>query len=463
MCCWLTGKTLLAKAIAGEAQVPFFSSSGSDFEEMFVGVGARRIRDLFTAARKKAPCIIFIDEIDAVGSKRSGRDVQAARLSLNQLLVEMDGFDNSKGVIVIGATNLPDLLDPALTRPGRFDRHVTVPVPDVKGRRAILELYAKKIPLSTDVDLDVLARGTSGCTGAELFNLLNSAALKASSKGHTSVSMKEMEYAKDKILMGAERSNLMSAAEKKMTAYHEGGHALVALYTKHTIPLYKATILPRGNSLGTTHFLPADDMNSQTKAQLISRLDVAMGGRVAEELIYGEEMVTTGASSDLEGATKIARAMVTRYGMGDAAGLMVVDSSNADLASPAKRAAVDDEVDAMLKLSYERAKTVLSSHIQHLHVLANALVKHETLSATEIRDVLSAEGLVSDEEKARLISEEKAKAEEAKGVGKLIEEIEGTGKGQTTSGEGSLGGGGGGGGGGLKGAGVPVLGVPSLT
>ena len=455
-----TGKTLLAKAIAGEAQVPFFSCSGSDFEEMFVGVGARRIRDLFAAARKKAPCIIFIDEIDAVGSKRSGRDVQAARLSLNQLLVEMDGFDKTNGVIVIGATNLPGLLDPALTRPGRFDRHVVVPIPDVKGRRAILDLYAKKIPLSTDVDLDVLARGTSGCTGAQLFNLINSAALRASSKGHLSVSMRELEYAKDKILMGAERANLMSAEEKKLTAYHEGGHALVALYTKHTIPLYKATILPRGNSLGTTHFLPETDMHSQSKAQLIARMDVALGGRVAEELIFGDEMVTTGASSDLEGATKIARAMVMQYGMSGGKGLMVVDEEAGAVLSSEKKQAMDDEIDAMMRQSYDRAKQILTTHIQHLHLLAGALLKHETLDAKEIRDVLSAQGLVSEEERERLVREEEVKLKEAKGRGRLIEEIEGKG---SATGEGSLSGGGGSGGGVKTGTEVPVLGVPSLT
>ena len=454
MCCMCgTGKTLLAKAIAGEAQVAFFSCSGSDFEEMFVGVGARRIRDLFAAARKKSPCIIFIDEIDAVGSKRSGRDVQAARLSLNQLLVEMDGFDKAQGVIVIGATNLPGLLDPALTRPGRFDRHVTVPVPDVKGRRAILDLYAKKIPLSADVDLDVVARGTSGCTGAQLFNLINSAALKASSKGHMSVSMREMEYAKDKILMGQERANLMSAEEKKLTAYHEGGHALVALYTPHTIPLYKATILPRGNSLGTTHFLPENDMHSQSKAQLRARMDVSMGGRVAEELIFGDEMVTTGASSDLEGATKIARAMVMQYGMSGGQGLMVVDEEANALLSAEKKRAMDAEIDGMMRQSYERARAILTQHTQHLHVLASALLQHETLDAKEIREVLSREGLVGDEEKARLAQEEKAKEAEAEGRGRLIEAIEGKG---AAAGEGSKGGGG-------MTTGVPVLGVPSLT
>ena len=465
-----TGKTLLAKAIAGEAHVPFFSCSGSDFEEMFVGVGARRIRDLFAAARKKSPCIIFIDEIDAVGSKRSGRDVQAARLSLNQLLVEMDGFDVSliphspsahisllhlhvvhfffsrlalcclslspsplccvvqktNGVIVIGATNLPSLLDAALTRPGRFDRHVAVPVPDLKGRKAILDLYAKKIPLSDDVNLDILARGTPGCTGAQLFNLINSAALKASSKGLTAVSMKELEYAKDKILMGAERANIMSPDERKLTAYHEGGHALVALYTKHALPLYKATILPRGQALGVTHFLPENDMLSQTKAQLMSSLDVAMGGRVAEELIFGSDMVTTGASSDLQGATNIARRMVTQYGMSEKVGLSVVEE-DATL-SVEKRQRLDAEVDTLLKESYGRATQILSTHIHHLHSIAHALLVNETLSAKEMQDVLQKEGLIGEEEVRQLVEAEKRKEAELKGKKELIEDTKAAGK-----------------------------------
>ena len=416
-----TGKTLLAKAIAGEAHVPFFSCSGSDFEEMFVGVGARRIRDLFTAARKKSPCIIFIDEIDAVGSKRSGRDLQAARLSLNQLLVEMDGFDKTNGVIVIGATNLPGLLDAALTRPGRFDRHVAVPVPDLKGRKAILDLYAKKIPLSEDVNLDILARGTPGCTGAQLFNLVNSAALKASSKGLSAVSMVELEYAKDKILMGAERANIMSPEERKLTAYHEGGHALVALYTKHALPLYKATILPRGQALGVTHFLPENDMLSQTKAQLMGSLDVAMGGRVAEELIFGSDMITTGASSDLQGATSIARRMVTQYGMSDLVGLAVVDEE-ATL-SVDKRQRLDAEVDKLLKDSYSRATSILKTHIHHLHSLAHALLVHETLSAKEMREVLTREGLIGEDEVRQLVEAEKKKEEELKGKRELIEDV----------------------------------------
>ena len=272
--------------------------------------------------------------------------------------------------------------------------------------------------------------------------------------------MREMEYAKDKILMGAERANLMSDEEKKLTAYHEGGHALVALYTKHTIPLYKATILPRGNSLGTTHFLPENDMHSQSKAQLIARMDVALGGRVAEELIFGDEMVTTGASSDLEGATKIARAMVMQYGMSGGKGLMVVDEEAGAVLSSEKKQAMDNEIDAMMRQSYDRAKLILTTHIQHLHVLASALLKHETLDAKEIREVLSQQGLVGEEEKARLLREEEAKAKEAKGRGRLIEVIEGKGQ---AAGEGSLTGGGGSGGGVKTGGDVPVLGVPSLT
>ena len=421
-----TGKTLLAKAIAGEAHVPFFSCSGSDFEEMFVGVGARRIRDLFTAARRKSPCIIFIDEIDAVGSKRSGRDLQAARLSLNQLLVEMDGFEKSTGVIVIGATNLPSLLDAALTRPGRFDRHVVVPVPDLKGRRAILDLYAKKVPMADDVNIDIIARGTPGCTGAQLFNLINSAALRASSKGMASVTMHELEHARDKILMGAERSMVMTEEDRKNTAYHEGGHALVALYTKHSMPLHKATILPRGQALGVTHFLPEDDMVSQTKAQLLALLDVAMGGRVAEEIIFGTENVTTGAASDLQNATSIARRMVTLYGMSDKAGLAVEESG---AVSSAKKKRIDAEVDLLLKEAYARATAIVTTHTRHLHSIANALLQHETLTAKEMRELLTDEGLIGEEEVKQLEEVEKMDEEEMKGKRDLIAHTDTTGGG----------------------------------
>ena len=296
----------------------------------------------------------------------------------------------------------------------------------MKGRKAILDLYAKKIPLSDDVNLDILARGTPGCTGAQLFNLVNSAALKASSKGLTSVSMKELEYAKDKILMGAERANIMSPDERKLTAYHEGGHALVALYTKHALPLYKATILPRGQALGVTHFLPENDMLSQTKAQLMSSLDVAMGGRVAEELIFGSDMVTTGASSDLQGATNIARRMVTQYGMSERVGLSVVEE-DATL-SVEKRQRLDAEVDTLLKESYGRATQILSSHIHHLHSIAHALLVNETLSAKEMQEVLQKEGLIGEEEVRQLIEAEKRKEAELKGKKELIDDTKAAGK-----------------------------------
>jgi ATP-dependent metalloprotease len=341
-----TGKTLLARAIAGEAGVPFFYASGSEFEEMYVGVGARRMRDLFEAAKKRSPCIIFIDEIDAVGSSRQLKEQQAMKMTLNQMLVEMDGFEQNQGIIVIGATNYADILDDALTRPGRFDRHVVVPLPDIKGRKQILgtrslsfsrfslmtalifvlphvdflgadvaccdtELYAKKTPLAKDVDLSVLARGTPGMSGAELFNLVNQAALYASVKGETAVNMKAFEYSKDKIMMGAERKTAVISPETaRMTAYHEGGHALVALKTAGADPVHKATIMPRGQALGMVMQLPAGDQTSQSRKQMLARLDVCMGGRVAEEMMFGADEVTSGASSDIRQATSLARSMV---------------------------------------------------------------------------------------------------------------------------------------------------------
>ena len=295
-----TGKTLLARAIAGEAKVPFFYTSGSEFEEMYVGVGARRVRDLFEAAKAKSPCIIFIDEIDAIGGSRHLKEQSAMKMTLNQLLVEMDGFEQNNGVIVIAATNFPDSLDSALTRPGRFDKHVDVPPPDIGGRKAILELYAKKIPVSADVDMEQLARGTPGFSGAELYNLVNQAAVKASKDGLKAVGMAAFEYAKDKIMMGAERkSAIISPETMRMTAFHEAGHALVALKTDGCDPIHKATIMPRGRSLGMVMQLPDGDQTSMTRKQMLARLDVCMGGRVAEELVYGAENVTSGASSDI--------------------------------------------------------------------------------------------------------------------------------------------------------------------
>ena len=309
-----TGKTLLARAIAGEAGVPFFFTSGSEFEEMYVGVGARRVRDLFDAAKAKAPCIIFIDEIDAIGGTRQLKEQQAMKMTLNQLLVEMDGFSQNNGVIVIGATNFAEVLDDALVRPGRFDRHVAVPLPDVKGRKDILEMYTGKLPIAEDVDIDVLARATPGMSGAEISNLANEAALKAALDGLENIPMTAFEFAKDKILMGSERkSAVISPESAKLTAYHEGGHALVAILTAGAHPVYKATIMPRGQALGYVSQLPEGDQTSMSRKQMLARLDVCMAGRIAEEMIFGADEVTSGASSDLQQATQLATQMVGKH------------------------------------------------------------------------------------------------------------------------------------------------------
>ncbi|RLN90175.1 hypothetical protein BBJ28_00014400 [Nothophytophthora sp. Chile5] len=388
-----TGKTLLARAIAGEAGVPFFYSSGSEFEEMYVGVGARRVRDLFESAKRKAPCIIFIDEIDAIGGTRKLKEQQAMKMTLNQLLVEMDGFDQNKGIIVIGATNFPDVLDNALIRPGRFDRHVTVDLPDVAGRKEILEFYAGKIPLGDDVDLDVLARATPGMSGAELCNLVNEAALRASMKSADLVDMSAFEYAKDKILMGAERkSALITPESAKLTAYHEGGHALVAINTPGAHPVYKATIMPRGQALGMVSQLPEGDQTSISRKQLLARLDVCMGGRVAEELTFGEDEITGGASSDIQQATNVARVMVTKYGMSDDVGLVFHDLRGNDT-SATTRKIIDDEVKKLCDASYIRAKDILVSKHADLEKLAQALLEYETLSGAEIDKILKGEPL----------------------------------------------------------------------
>ncbi|KAA8491434.1 ATP-dependent zinc metalloprotease FTSH 5, mitochondrial [Porphyridium purpureum] len=378
-----TGKTMLARAISGEANVPFFYASGSEFEEMFVGVGARRVRELFAAAKKHAPCIIFIDEIDAIGATRNPKDQQYMKMTLNQLLVELDGFTPTEGIIVIGATNFPESLDKALVRPGRFDRNVVVPLPDVAGRKQILLVHTQGIPLAPEVELDIIARGTPGFSGAELANLVNMAALKAALDGMDSVGMKQLEHAKDKILMGAERKSAVISEESRvLTAYHEGGHALVAIKTQGALPVHKATIIPRGQALGMVSQLPDDDMTSYSRKQMLAKLDVCMAGRVAEELIFGDENVTSGASSDFDQATKLAEAMVMRFGMSEKIGHVVHDKAEE---SSETRAVIENEVKALLESAYARAKNVLVTYEADLHKLARELLDKETLTGDEVR------------------------------------------------------------------------------
>ena len=398
-----TGKTLLAKAIAGEANVPFFSISGSDFVEMFVGVGASRVRDMFEQGKKHSPCIIFIDEIDAVGRSRGaglGGGNDEREQTLNQLLVEMDGFDTNEGIILIAATNRPDVLDPALLRPGRFDRQVVVGNPDIIGREAILKVHAKKITTGPDVKLRTIARGTPGFSGADLANLVNESALLAARKNKRVVTMSDIEEAKDKVMMGAERrSMVMSEDEKKLTAYHEGGHAIVALNEKASDPIHKATIIPRGRALGMVMRLPERDQLSVTREKMHSDIAVAMGGRIAEEIIFGYDKVTSGASSDIDMVTKLAKNMVTKYGMTTELGTIAYGENEEELflgrsvtksqnmsEDTAKK--VDAAVKTIVDKGYERAKQVLNDKIDDLHKLAKALLIYETLSGDEIRDLI---------------------------------------------------------------------------
>ncbi|KAJ8326197.1 i-AAA protease yme1 [Batrachochytrium dendrobatidis] len=384
-----TGKTHLARAIAGEAGVPFFQMSGSEFDELYVGVGARRVRELFAAAKKRAPCIVFIDELDAVGSKRSTKDQSYMRQTLNQLLVELDGFSPTEGVILIAATNTPDSLDKALVRPGRFDRLVPVPLPDVKGRTQILKVHMRGVQMDRGVDASIIARGTPGFSGADLANIINHAAIKASKDSSKYVTMADLEWAKDKIIMGSERKSAVITDEsKKLTAYHEGGHTLAALYTEGAMPLHKVTVIPRGNALGVTVQLPEGDRNSQTKRELIAMLDVCMGGRVAEELIYGGDYVTTGASSDLQKATSVARQMVLSYGMSKQVGLQSFDNESFEQASSQTRATVEAEVKLLLDSSYARTLELLQNHSEELHRLAQALIDYETLTQEEVKIVI---------------------------------------------------------------------------
>lgn len=388
-----TGKTLLARAVAGEAGVPFFFMSGSEFDEVYVGVGAKRVRELFAQARAKAPAIVFIDELDAIGGKRNEREAAYVKQTLNQLLVDLDGFAQNSGVVFLAATNFPQLLDKALTRPGRFDRNIVVPLPDVKGRIDILKHHMKHIQIGPDVDPSLIARGTPGFSGAELENLVNQAAVHASRKKSLNVSMKDMEWAKDKILMGAERkSAVIPMAERKLTAYHEGGHAIVGLFTEGHHPVYKVTIMPRGQALGVTHFLPEGDMTSMSKKQMLAQIDSALGGKIAEELIFGPDNVTTGCSSDLSNATRLARAMVTQYGMSEKLGNVNLADSYSSLSSETKQV-IEDEIRDIIEAGRVRATNLLKSKQKELDRLATALVEYESLDQNEIKKVIAGEEL----------------------------------------------------------------------
>ena len=399
-----TGKTLLAKAIAGEAKVPFFSISGSDFVEMFVGVGASRVRDMFEQAKKQAPCIIFIDEIDAVGRHRGaglGGGHDEREQTLNQLLVEMDGFEANDGIIVIAATNRPDVLDPALLRPGRFDRQVVVPLPDIRGREQILKVHCRKVPIADDVDPSALARGTPGFSGADLANLVNEAALFAARASRRLVGMEEFERAKDKIMMGAERKSMvMSEKEKRTTAFHEAGHAIVGRLVPDHDPVYKVTIIPRGRALGVTQFLPEQDRYSHSRQYILSSICSLFGGRIAEEMVLGAEGITTGASNDIERATSLARNMVTKWGLSEKLGPLKYDeeddqpflgrsaSSRSLAVSEETARKIDEEVRVIIDDCYGRAKTLLETHSDKLHAMADALMEYETLNSDQINDIM---------------------------------------------------------------------------
>lgn len=399
-----TGKTLLAKAVAGEAKVPFFTISGSDFVEMFVGVGASRVRDMFEQAKKQAPCIIFIDEIDAVGRHRGaglGGGHDEREQTLNQLLVEMDGFQGNEGVIVVAATNRPDVLDPALLRPGRFDRQVVVGLPDVKGREQILRVHSRKVPTSDDVDVSIIARSTPGFSGADLANIVNEAALFAARANKRVVDMEDFEKAKDKVIMGAERRSIvMSEEEKKLTAYHEAGHAIVGLIVPQHDPVHKVTIIPRGRALGVTVFLPEADRYNYTREYLESKLSSLFGGRLAEEIIFGVSKVTTGASNDIQKATEIARNMVTKWGLSEKVGPLTLGGNDEEVflghsitrhkeVSEATSSIVDAEVRDLIERNYKRAEKILRENIEKLHTMAEILVKYETIGADQIEDIMA--------------------------------------------------------------------------
>ena len=400
-----TGKTLLARAVAGEAKVPFFTISGSDFVEMFVGVGASRVRDMFEQAKKHSPCIVFIDEIDAVGRQRGaglGGGHDEREQTLNQLLVEMDGFEENLGVIVIAATNRPDVLDAALLRPGRFDRQVMVGLPDIKGREQILNVHLKKVPIDKTVVSEVIARGTPGFSGADLANLVNEAALLAARKNLKKVTHEMLDFAKDKIMMGAERKSMILNDEtKRITAYHEAGHAIVGLNLPEHDPVYKVTIIPRGGALGVTMFLPEEDVYMKSKTAIVSQITTLFGGRVAEEIINGKDAITTGASNDIERATELARNMVTKWGFSEKLGTLKYDDEDENpflgrsagqkkrIFSEETAKQIDDEVRGIIQMSYEKAGSILAANLDKLHNMADALLKHETIDQDQISDIMA--------------------------------------------------------------------------